>query len=81
MICLADPSPTINVEKTRLSRPMVYNNLTGYLGQTRNFTEDPFTRLPLGGIAEGSSVIPDIPYILRIGFVQYSLPTPDSRRK
>ena len=60
---------------------MVYNNLTGYLGQTRNFTEDPFTRLPLGRIAEGSSVIPDIPYILRIGFVQYSLPTPDSGRK
>ena len=60
---------------------MVYNNLNGYLGQTRNFTEDPFTRLPLGGTAEGSSVIPDIPYIsgssvipdipyiLRIGFV------------
>ena len=50
MICLADPYPTINVEKTRLSRPMVYNNLNGYLGQTRNFTEDPFTRLPIGAL-------------------------------
>ncbi len=29
---------------------MVYNNLTGYLGQTRNFTEDPFTRLPVGAL-------------------------------
>ena len=26
---------------------MVYNNLTGYSGQTKDFLEDPFTGCPL----------------------------------